>query len=103
MLAPLGFVLHQYFSNFTGATSSFMGTAFLVGVALQIPLGLLAYLAARALLGVADRIGAALAARSARPRGRDTLVRNPFTPSKRPLPVQIFRAFAPRGPPLASF
>ncbi len=103
VLAPLGFVLHQYFSNFTGATSSSMGAAFLVGVALQIPLGLLAYLVARALLGVADRIGAALAARSARPRRRDTLDRNPFTPSKRPLPVQIAGACAPRGPPLASF
>jgi hypothetical protein len=103
VLAPLGFVLHQYFSNFTGATSSSMGAAFLLGVALQIPLGLLAYLAARALLGVADRLGAALAARTARPRGRNCLVRNWFTPAKQPLPARIARAFAPRGPPLASF
>ncbi len=106
LLAPLGFLLHQFFSDFTGTTSltlaSVTGPAFLAGLVLQLPLGLLAYFAARGLLRVADRIGAALAARNKRTRGRDTFGPGWNTASKHLLPVQLAGARSARAPPLLS-
>src|SRR5262245_18214069 len=100
VLAPLGFLLHQYFSGFTGTTSpTFTGAAFLAGLPLQIPLGLLAYFAARGLLRVADRIGAALAARRSRPRTGDAPDPGWISLSDTPLSALLEGAGTARAPP----
>jgi hypothetical protein len=74
---------------------------FLPGLVLQLPVGALAYLAARLLLRTAVRIGRALAA-AAPPRPRATPLRSGWpspcvTRPRRPL---LSRGFAERGPPL---
>ncbi len=103
MLAPLGFLLHQYFTGFTGTASpTFTSVAFLAGLALQIPLGLLAYFAARGLLRVADRIGAALAARASGARPTTQFAPGWITVSKPLLPLHHAGAYAARAPPLLS-
>lgn len=102
VLAPVGFLLHQYFLGFTGtAAPSLTSAAFLVGLALQVPLGLLAYFAARGLLRVADRIGAILTARRAgRARADRAPARRSAVPDH-PLAVLLAGAGAARAPPLA--
>jgi hypothetical protein len=103
VLAPAGFLLHQGFSHATGAgtIASLAGPAFLVGLALQIPLGLLAYLAARALLRAADRLGAALAARRSRTYPRRPRAARWALASSRPVVALVPTIGSPRAPPPA--
>ena len=71
---------------------------FLVGLLLQAPFGVVAYFLARALLGLADRIGRALAAAGARPRLSAVRLALPAGTDREPRPALAF-AGAPRGPP----
>lgn len=76
---------------------------FLIGIALQVPFGALAYLAARLLLRTAKRLGRRLA-RVSPPRPR--LVLSPLlVPAAQPLPPLaslLSRRLGRRGPPLLS-
>jgi hypothetical protein len=74
---------------------------FLVGVALQLPFGLLAYLAARFLLRTANRLARRLA-RVSPPRLRFAPPRLlvPAAQSLPPLPSLLSRRLGRRGPPL---
>jgi hypothetical protein len=74
---------------------------FLPGLALQLPFGAAAYLAARLLLRVADRVGRALAPTSlSRPRPTPLPIAAPRAASVPPRPPLISRGLAKRGPPL---
>jgi hypothetical protein len=72
---------------------------FLVGVLLQIPFALAALLLARALLGLADELGRALAATTPRPR---SLAAFPYRPASAPdlrRRPKLAAGCAERGPP----
>lgn len=74
---------------------------FLPGLVLQLPFGLLGYVAARLLLRTAVRAGRALRAAPPRPRRLPSLVRRPYetgvsAPRLRPLASSL----AKRGPPV---
>ncbi len=98
VLAPLGFLLHQYFTDFTGTTSpTYTSAAFLIGLALQVPLGLAAYVAARWLLRVVDRIGAVL--KSGKSRVRHVFDPGWIAASKAPLSLLSIGEGAARAPP----
>lgn len=74
---------------------------FLVGIALQLPFGALAYLAARFLLRSAKRLGSRLARRAPprlRPAPSRLLV--PVAQSLPPLPSLLSRRLGRRGPPV---
>jgi hypothetical protein len=74
---------------------------FLPGLALQLPFGAAAYLAARLLLRAAERVGRALApAAPPRPRPVPSLLRAPAPAPQLPRPPLISRGLAKRGPPL---
>jgi len=72
VLPVLGFTLQEFLERYLhGAGFAWwmvLQPTFRIGVLLQVPFGLAAYLVARFLLGVAERLGVALAGRSARPR-----------------------------------
>jgi hypothetical protein len=72
---------------------------FLLGLALQLPFGLLAWLLARAILRAAEALGSLLAPRPRLPRLH---ARHSFSRAAAPL-RRAFAAGTPhRGPPLAS-
>ena len=74
---------------------------FLIGVALQLPFGALAYLAARFLLRAAKRLGLQLARVSpARPRRAPLPLLVPAAQPLPPLPSLLSRRLGRRGPPL---
>jgi hypothetical protein len=72
VLPVLGFTLQEFLERYLhGAGFAWwmvLQPTFRIGVLLQLPFGLAAYLVARFLLRVAERLGAALASRSYRPR-----------------------------------
>jgi hypothetical protein len=74
---------------------------FLIGIALQLPFGALAYLAARFLLRTAKRLGRRLA-QSLPPRLRpvSSVLLMPAAQSLPPLPSLLSRRLGRRGPPL---
>jgi hypothetical protein len=102
-LVPLGFLVHHHFEHLVGnpaaALGAPLGPELLVGLVLQLPFALLAYLIATALLRVADRLVVALAALrrlralpSVRPQARQSL--------RRPRIALLATEAAPRAPPL---
>jgi hypothetical protein len=105
LLAPLGFLLHQHLDGLltdgTLPLASLGEPRFLLGLALQVPLGLVAFLVARLLLRVAEHIGRALVSRPARRIPRATVAR-PRWSSWSPRPGLLARLAAPRAPPLAT-
>lgn len=68
-LPPLAFVVQEHAERLELVVAE---PAFLLGLALQLPFALAALVAARAFLGVAERVIGALAARSRTPRATDT-------------------------------
>jgi hypothetical protein len=103
VLAPLGFTLQEHAERLlhdgTFPWSTAIQPAFLLGLALQLPFTLAAYLFARGLLAAADRLGRALAGLPS-PRAR------PFPAAPvRPGSVDLVRlpalalGHAGRGPP----
>jgi hypothetical protein len=106
VLAPLAFFLHHHFDHLVGTTSmplsSFVEPAFLLGLLLQVPFGLAAFLVAKLLLRVADRIVEAIVAWKAERRTREASGAGtpPFV-ARRPSIALLARAAAPRAPPLA--
>jgi hypothetical protein len=106
VLAPLGFFLHHHFDHLVGNASmplsSFVEPPFLLGLLLQVPFGLAAYLVAKALLRVADRICEALVARSQKRPAREAVQgRTPPHVAGWPSIALLAGAAAPRAPPLA--
>jgi hypothetical protein len=102
VLPPLAFALQELLelSLHTGGVAwhAFAEPTFLPGLALQLPFALLAYLAARVLLGAAVRLGRALA----RPRvARTTAARHDVCNQIAPK-VQSDCGLSPRAPPLAA-
>jgi hypothetical protein len=99
VLPVLGFVLHQWISAAdTGASVSLLDPTFLVALFLQVPFGLAAYLVAKALLRLADRIGEALAPRRARLRPVPRLA-SPASALFVPHRLALATASRPRAPP----
>jgi hypothetical protein len=105
LLVPLGFLLHHHLEHFVGGApaplGALVGSELLVGLALQLPFALLAYLVVTALLRVADRLIAALSAR------RRRLVAPAAIPPGRisvstPRIALLATAAAPRAPPLGA-
>lgn len=102
-LPPLGFVLQEHLERLvhTGSLdlSAFAEPSFFVGLWLQVPFAAAAFLLARALLRVAERVGAALA-RAKRARQVyalvDALVPDSFDTPRIPA---LARGRADRGPP----
>jgi hypothetical protein len=103
LLPPLSFALQEHLERLahTGALpfATSLAPTFLVGLALQIPFALVAYVFARALLAVAEALGCALAERRpprpGRPRGFRAA---PVGPDLRRIPV-LALGHAERGPP----
>ena len=96
VLPPAAFALQEHLERLEAPALLVGEPTFLVGLALQLPFGLLAWLLARAILRAADVLGALLASP---PRPRPAPVRRrvafPAVPPRRPL-----LAGAPlRGPP----
>jgi hypothetical protein len=73
---------------------------FLPGLALQLPFGLAAYLSARLLLRIAERVGLTFAPPRRRLRPIAGLVAAPAVEAERPRPVLLSCGLAKRGPPL---
>jgi hypothetical protein len=99
LLPLLTFVLQEHlerlFHSGSAAGVVFEPT-FVRGALLQIPLGLIAYAIARALLRVAERIGAALRSDSHTPRPLAVLFPTLDTPFR---PVLLVSGCGVRGPP----
>ena len=106
LLVPLGFLFHHHLEHFVGGApvplSALVGSELLVGLVLQFPFALLAYLIVTALLRVADRLVAAFVARRARRRVHPA-ARGPSRAlvSTARLALLATEA-APRAPPLAA-
>ena len=104
VLVPLGFLFHHHFEHLMGnpaaALGAPLGPELLVGLVLQLPFALLAYLIATALLRVADRLVVALAAQ--RQPTVAPIVRVPgWTLHPRPRIALLATEAAPRAPPPA--
>ncbi len=103
ILVPLGFLFHHHFAHLIGNPAAAMGAPLgpelLLGLVLQLPFALLAYLIATALLRAADRLVVALAA-----RGRPTVLPTVLVPGRSHLPrpriALLATEAAPRAPPL---
>ena len=99
VLPPAAFALQEHLERLGAPVLLVVNPTFLLGLALQIPFGLLAWLLARAILRAAEALGSLLAA----PRPRVDCLAARHTPSR--TTAAIRRAFAAgtphRGPPLA--
>ena len=97
-----GFFLHQQFSSLVAGggidVAALTAPAFLLGLLLQIPFGLVAYALAKTLLRFADRVGAAL--RTSRTSPAAVRLRPSFA-DRLPRLAPLALAAAPRAPPLA--
>ena len=106
-LLPLGgFTVQEHLERWLASGAmpwhEFAAPTFLPGLALQLPFGLAAYLAARFLLRVAERAGRALGASTpVRPRLSPAALVAPVSVSQPPRATPISLALAKRGPPLA--
>lgn len=106
MLPPLAFALQEHLEALvhSGSISGVViAPTFMIGLLLQLPVALLAYLAARLLLGAAERVGRAFSRRS--PAYRSTaLCESPswFALTIWPLRSAVLAdGHAGRGPPVA--
>jgi hypothetical protein len=105
LLPVAGFTLQEHIERWLAwgfmPWHEFVEPTFLVGIALQLPFGALAYLAARLLLGGAARAGARL---GASPPPQQQLCEPALpVPAVRPLPPPsslLSRGLGRRGPPL---
>jgi hypothetical protein len=106
LVPPAGFALQEHLERFlhTGAfpqTAAFEPT-FVVGLLLQLPFALAAYLAVRALLALASAIVETL---RAPPRPRLTSLHVPLpiaAPTRRPRASALALGYGQRAPPLAA-
>jgi len=103
-LAPVAFMLQELIERYAYDGSVHWGLLvsgpFLVGLATQLPFGLLAAAIAFALASAAHRVG--LAIRAARPPGRRSIAISFLTWLSADLPREavLARGYAGRGPPL---
>jgi hypothetical protein len=106
VVPALGFFLHQHFeqlaSSGTISVAALTAPAFLLGLILQIPFGIVAFFAVRFLLRFADRLGLTLA-ELRKPRRAIPSIRRPRTSllAHGPRLALLARSAAPRAPPLA--
>jgi hypothetical protein len=105
LLVPLGFLIHHHLEHFVGGSpaplGALVGSELLVGLALQLPFALLAYLVVSALLRVADSLVAALSARRRRrvvPTAASPIRISVSTPRI----ALLATAAAPRAPPFGA-
>jgi hypothetical protein len=107
LLPPLGFTLQEHVERALASGSLRLDVvgepAFVLGLALQLPFGLAAFLAARALLAVARAAGRRVAARRPRAAFLAPLATLPPRPAPPPLrqPQPLAARSGGRGPPLA--
>jgi hypothetical protein len=105
LLPIVGFALQEYIERWLAwgflPWNAAADPTFLIGIALQLPFGALAYLAARFLLRTAKRLGRRLA-RVSPPRLRiaECPLSVPDAQSLPPLPSLLSRRLGRRGPPL---
>ncbi len=103
VLPPLAFVLQEIVERLFHAEAAPFQSAFeprfLIGLALQIPLGLVALLAARILLRVAARIARALSPSPSIPMGRRSPVTRRPTVCELPRISALALGYPQRGPP----
>ena len=101
-LPPLAFLIQEAAERAFGTepAGALLGRQLLLGVALQVPFALLSYLSARLLVGVAERIGQALAA--GLPAAARRRVVLPFASSSIELTriAALALGYGERGPPL---
>jgi hypothetical protein len=104
LLPLLGFTLQEYIERWLAwgfmPWHEFVEPTFLVGMALQLPFGAVAYLAARLLLRSAVRIGRRLAAEPPRPALRRVASPVPLQQLLPPPASVLSRCLGRRGPPL---
>jgi hypothetical protein len=103
LLAPAAFVIQEYLERSlhsgTFVWHAAAAPTFLPGLLAQVPLALLAWLAARLLLRVAAHAGRSLASRPPRFAPEPLVVLAPATPAA-PRTRVLARRLAERGPPL---
>lgn len=105
LLPLVGFAIQEYLERWLAwgffPWQAFAQPTFVIGLALQVPVGALAYLAARVLLRSARRLGRRLA-RTSPPRLRVSCgpLVVPVAPPLPPLPSLLSRCLGRRGPPL---
>jgi hypothetical protein len=105
VLPLVGFALQEYLERWVAAGAvpwhAALAPTFLPGLALQLPFGLAAYLAARLLLRAAERVGRTLAARPPAVPPPVACAAAPIPISAAPLrPPVLSCGLAKRGPPL---
>jgi hypothetical protein len=99
LLPPLAFALQEHLERLAQPVLLAADPTFLLGLALQLPFGLLAWLLAHAILRAADALGARLASP---PRPRVTVALR-LAPVAVAAPSRTFAPGAPlRGPPVVS-
>jgi hypothetical protein len=104
VLVPLGFLFHHHFEHLVGNPAATLGAPLgpelLLGLVLQLPFALLAYIVATALLRVADKLVVAFAARRRRPAVARAVRVPGWSLLPRPRLALIATEAAPRAPPL---
>ena len=105
LLPPLGFAAQEHLERLFHDGSVPWHAAgertFVVGLALQLPFALLAWLAARVLLAGARQLGQALARRrNSRPRLAPPLLLPSLSPVRPLSPAPLALGYGERGPPL---
>jgi hypothetical protein len=98
VLPPLAFALQEHLERLAAPALVVGEPTFVLGLALQLPFGLLAWLLARAILRAADALGAWLAAP---PRTRPAGVLRPAAPLLFVLRPTVACGVSQRGPPPA--
>jgi hypothetical protein len=106
VLVPLGFLFYHHFEHLVGSPAAALGAPvgpeLLLGLVLQLPFALLAYIVATALLRVADKLVGALASRRRQPVTAQAV----HVPGRSLLPLPrvalIATEAAPRAPPLCA-
>lgn len=106
VLVPLGFLFHHHFEHLVGnptaALGAPLGPELLLGLVLQLPFALLAYIVATALLRVADKLVVVFAARRRRPIVARAVRVPGWSLLPRPRLALIATEAAPRAPPLCA-
>ncbi len=106
VVPALGFFAHQHFEQLASSGSislaALTAPAFLLGLMLQIPFGIVAFFVVRYLLRFADRLGVTLA-ELRKPRRAIPAIRRPRQSllAHTPRLAALARSAAPRAPPLA--
>jgi type IV secretory pathway TrbD component len=97
VLPPFAFALQEHLERLAAPALVLGEPTFVLGLALQIPFGLLAWLLARAILRAADALGALL---DARPRLRSSNEPRPAASFLFVLRPAVAACVSQRGPPL---